>query len=205
MDAAQSRVIGGGGGTGAGELREAAGELRAAHAAVLAAAVAALGPSGAAQRDDIAETLRSLAHPEGAPLLRAGVVGSEQLGDLELFAGAPDPVVQRTSKPSAPADASPAPKPRSKKSPATAEPTATPKSTAPKRPPVDTKRLRALERADAAARKEMDAADRALVDARAAVQAAKDAVAAATNRAADARAAARDAAAALAAERSPRT
>jgi hypothetical protein len=198
MDAAQSHAIGGGG--GAGDLREAAGELRAAHAAVLAAAVHALGASGTAQRDDIAETLRSLAHPEGAPLLRAGVVGSEQLGDLELFAGAPEPVVQRASKAPQPA----ATGQRSK------QPTSTAREPASKRSSksddqlatkVDPKRLRALERADAAARTEMEAADVALSAARAAVQAAKEAVAAATNRAAAARSAARDAAQALAALR----
>lgn len=188
MDTAQSLAIGGGGG-GAADLREAAAELRAAHAAVLAAAVEALGASGAAQRDDIAETLRTLAHPDGAPLLRAGVVGSEQLGDLALFAGAPDPVVRRPTKP---AITKPATKP------APPGPPATEPAMAPPAPKIDTKQRRALERADAAARKEVAAADAALVEARAAVQAAKEAVAAATTRAAAARQAARDAAAALA-------
>ncbi len=184
MDTAQSLAIGGGGG-GAADLREAAAELRAAHAAVLAAAVEALGASGAAQRDDIAETLRTLAHPDGAPLLRAGVVGSEQLGDLVLFAGAPDPVVRRPTKPAT-------------TKPATTKTATTEPAMAPPAPKIDAKQRKARERADAAARKEVEAADAALVEARAAVQAAKEAVAAATSRAAAARQAARDAAAALA-------
>lgn len=189
MDTAQSLAIGGGGG-GAADLREAAAELRAAHAAVLAAAVEALGASGAAQRDDIAETLRTLAHPDGAPLLRAGVVGSEQLGDLVLFAGAPDPVVRRPTKPATTKKAT--------TKPATTEPATTEPAMAPPAPKIDAKQRKARERADAAARKEVEAADAALVEARAAVQAAKEAVAAATSRAAAARQAARDAAAALA-------
>ena len=184
MDTAQSLAIGGGGG-GAADLREAAAELRAAHAAVLAAAVEALGASGAAQRDDIAETLRTLAHPDGAPLLRAGVVGSEQLGDLVLFAGAPDPVVRRPTKPAT-------------TKPATTKTATTEPAMAPPAPKIDAKQRKARERADAAARKEVEAADAALVEARAAVQAAKEAGAAATSRAAAARQAARDAAAALA-------
>lgn len=194
MDAAQSQAIGGGG--GAADLREAAGELRAAHAAVLAAAVEALGPAGATQRDDIAETLRGLAHPQGAPLLRAGIVGSEQLGDLELFAGAPDPVVQRPPK-SAKQPGQRSPKQQAEPAKRAA------KQPAPERarpaPKVDAKRRAALARADAAARKEAAAADAALTEARAAVEAAKQAVAAATNSAAAAREAARKAAAELAA------
>lgn len=189
VHAAQSQAIGGGG--GAADLRAAAGELRAAHAAVLATAVDALGAGGAAQRDDIAETLRALAHPEGAPLLRAGLVGSEQLGDLELFAGAPDPVVQR------PATTAPAPAGHSKKAASRPKQSKRPVAATPAAPKFDAKQRTALERAAAAARKQAQAADAALLAARAAVLAAKEAVAAATDRAASARQAARNAAAAL--------
>lgn len=194
LDAAQSTAIGGG---GAAPLREAAAVLRDAHAAVLRVAVAALGDSGEAQRADINDTLRSLAHPEGVPLLTAGIVGSEQLGDFALFAGAPEPVVQRerggppkptaraTTRPAGPADAT-------NDAPA-----------APPAPKIDLQRLRALERSAAAADAEASAADAALAAAREAVAAAKTAVAAATDRAANARKAAREAADAVAELRGP--
>lgn len=191
LDAAQSAAIGGG---GAAPLREAAAELRDAHAAVLKAAVVALGDSGEMQRADINDTLRSLAHPQGVPLLTAGIVGSEQLGDFVLFAGAPEPVVQRgrgvtakqTARAARPASDVP-------DTPASAGTTSVPPA-----PKIDLKRLRALERAAAVADAETEAADAALTAARDALAAAKTAVAAATDRAANARAAAREAAAAVA-------
>ncbi|MEQ1702717.1 MAG: hypothetical protein ABMA25_21620, partial [Ilumatobacteraceae bacterium] len=186
LDAAQSTAIGGG---GAASLREAAAELRDAHAAVLKAAVVALGDSGEAQRADINDTLRSLAHPDGVPLLSAGVVGSEQLGDFTLFAGAPDPVVQR--------ERGPATKPTRTASRPVDQPAAADAPAAPPAPKIDLKRLRGLERAAEGARKEVAAADEALTAARDALAAAKLAVAAATDRAANARKAARDADAAV--------
>lgn len=183
VDAAQSLAIGGG---GALQLREATIALRSAHAAVLEAAVRELGDSGAAQRDEVAEALRSLAHPQGVPLLQAGVVGSQQLGDLVLFAGAPEPVVNRRPAGERPRQATPAPATQQQPPPAS-----------PPRPTVDAKQLRAHERAAAAAQAESQRADQALHAARAALAAAKDAVAAATERSAHARGAARAAAQAL--------
>lgn len=198
LDAAQATAIGGG---GAAALRESAGTLRDAHAAVLKLAVAALGDSGEAQRADVNDTLRSLAHPEGVPLLTAGIVGSEQLGDFVLFAGAPEPVVNRERIGSASTTG------RTKPVPHAAGPDASsPTPANPTNPPaakIDLKRLRALERAAAAARTEVTAADAALSAAREAAAAAKAAVAAATERAATARAAAREADAALTALRTP--
>ena len=185
-DAAQSMAIGGG---GAAALRDAAAELRDAHAAMLASAVAALGDNGAAQRDDINDTLRALAHPEGAPLLQHGVVGSEQLGDLALFAGAPDPVVRRGTAAEAP--------PRRGRGRATVtsvDPGEAPAKPAPK---IDLKRLRALERSAASAQADSERADQALGAARVALAAAKEAVAVATTAAAQARADARAADAAV--------
>lgn len=194
LDAAQSTAIGGG---GAAALREAAAELHDAHAAVLKAAVAALGDSGEAQRADINDTLRTLAHPDGVPLLTAGIVGSEQLGEFALFAGAPEPVVQRERGPAttpARSASRSADQPAAVDAPAEA-PAAPP--AAPPAPKIDLKRLRVLERAAAAASAEVTAADGALAAARDALADAKLAVAAATDRAAAARTAAREAAAAV--------
>lgn len=190
LDAAQSTAIGGG---GAAALREAAAELHDAHAAVLKAAVAALGDSGEAQRADINDTLRSLAHPDGVPLLTAGIVGSEQLGEFALFAGAPEPVVQRERGPATSPARSAS---RSAGQPVAADAPADAPA-APPAPKIDLKRLRVLERAAAAASAEVIAADGALAAARDALAAAKLAVAAATDRAAAARKAAREAAAAV--------
>lgn len=197
LDAAQSHAIGGG---SAAQLRDAAGVLRDAHAAVLKAAVVALGDSGEAQRADINDTLRSLAHPEGVPLLTAGIVGSEQLGDFALFAGAPEPVVHRDRDPSSAKQAG-----RKQPAVATPERVGTPvdsPATVPA-PKIDMKRLRALERTAEAARKEATAADAALSKAREALAAAKTEVAAATERAANSRAAVREAEQAVAELRTP--
>jgi len=178
MDVAQSHAIGGG---GAAQLREVTGTLRGAHAAVLQAAVHELGESGAAQRADINDTLRSLAHPEGVPLLTAGIVGSEQLGELALFAGAPEPVVQRDRV------LSPEPTPKRREQ-AAGQQGAAEKSPTPR---VDVRELRKLERQAAAALAESEHAELALAAARAALTEAKTAVAAATDRAANARKTAR--------------
>jgi len=184
-DAAQSTAIGGG---GAAALRDAAAELRNAHAAVLAAAVSTLGDGGAAQRSDINDTLRALAHPDGAPLLQHGVVGSEQLGSLVLFAGAPEPVVKRTSPAARPSRSS------TDGSPTDDTPTDdTPPSPTQPAPTIDLRAVRALERKAAAARSDSERADATLSAARNALTAAKEAVAAATTVAAKARADLRDA------------
>ena len=183
-DAAQSTAIGGG---GAAALRDAAAELREAHAAVLAAAVSALGDSGVAQRADINDTLRALAHPDGAPLLQHGVVGSEQIGNLALFAGAPEPVVRRTDPRATPAQPS-------DDTSTTDEPASLTKPAA----KIDLRALRALERKANAAKAESERADAALTAARATLAAAKEAVAAATTAAAQARTDAREAEASVA-------
>ena len=155
---------------------------------MLAAAVSALGDSGVAQRADINDTLRALAHPDGAPLLQYGVVGSEQIGNLALFAGAPEPVVRRAS-----------PRATPKQPPNGIEASANdarPSSTKPVAK-IDLRALRSLERKAAAAKSGSQRADAALGAARTALAAAKEAVAAATTAAAQARADAREAVAAV--------
>jgi hypothetical protein len=150
---------------------------------VLAAAVAALGENGEARRADINDTLRALAHPDGAPLLQYGVVGSEQIGNLALFAGAPEPVVRRVS-----------PRATPKQPPNDGDESASPTGPVAK---IDLRALRSLERKAAAAKSGSQRADAALGAARTALAAAKEAVAAATTAAAQARADAREAVAAV--------
>lgn len=100
VEAAQSAAIGGARGD---ELRAVSAEWRAATTELVEAGVTLLGAAGEAQRADLIATVRTLGNPAGATLVREGIVGSEQLGETAMFAGAPEPVVRERPARSRPA------------------------------------------------------------------------------------------------------
>jgi len=146
-DAAQSATIGG---ADAADLRAAVAELRTATAALVDAVVLTIGDD--ARRDDVATLLRAV--PVGAVhQVTAGVLGSADRADDDLFAGAPSPPPRARAErraPDRPAQgrtrAKPGPKPAPEK------PRAAPKRVGP------SARERELDAAVAKRRAELDAA-----------------------------------------------
>jgi len=82
-------------------LRAAVGELRAATASLVDAAVRSLDDvrDRDARRHDIVTVVRALTSPEGAQVVRRGVVGAEPMDEPELFAGVAEPPARTSPKP----------------------------------------------------------------------------------------------------------
>jgi hypothetical protein len=79
-------------GSGAGDaLRSATVALRTATVALVDVAVDELGDGGQRHRSDVIDTVRALSNGPGAAQVRHGLVGSEQLVDVDWFADTPEP------------------------------------------------------------------------------------------------------------------
>ncbi len=182
VEAAQSAAIGG---AGAERLRSVTAAFRTATAELIDAAVDELGAGGDTHRNELLELARRLATAGGGHLVRSGLVGSEQLAETELFAGAPEPA-PATERPAR------APKPARtpRRRPAADADEEAPSEPPPRRPPPDPAALRRARRA-------AERADRAAADARREVEQLRRELEAAEGRAAIAEAAAAEAAAAL--------
>ena len=175
-EAAQATAIGT---SDAAGLRDALAELRSATAALQAAALEVLGGDGGAQREAIADLVRSLTHRAGAAQVLAGVVGSEQIVPEEIFAGAtaparPSPAGERSSRSARETDKTAAPVNAKAQAAALAKERARMRSEAHQAVADAQRRVSAAEAAVKAARRQLDDATRELDAAQRAASAASD-------------------------------